>query len=174
MRRRKNTDGFVMLEVMTVMMIVLLLVSTLYGIAGMKHRRALVKMQEEEAYYAAIAAVRMMAKEVIEEEPEEGTASYMLTKGSGMHKKTASIEFATESEGELIRIPVTVWSERQGEELILGAESGKEPVSRTVTLRLVKEIEVLDLPEENTWIEATASNSVNRTVSRWVPVSYGM
>ena len=147
MRRRKNTDGFVMLEVMTVMMIVLLLVSTLYGIAGMKHRRALVKMQEEEAYYAAIAAVRMMAKEVIEEEPEEGTASYMLTKGSGMHKKTASIEFATESEGELIRIPVTVWSERQGEELILGAEDE------------VAEEEGVVLGAEDTLIPKTGDNN---------------
>ena len=91
MKRRKREDGFVMLEVMAILMIVLLLVSTLYGIAGMRYRRALAKIQEEEAYYTAIAAVRMMAKEVVEEDADERSISCMLTKGSGISTISPSI-----------------------------------------------------------------------------------
>ena len=152
MKRRKREDGFVMVEVMAVMMIVLLLVSTLYGIVGMGHRRTLSKIDEEEAYYAALTAVRLMEKEVIETEAEEGTASYVFVQGSGMRKKTTCMEFESDVDGEIIEIPVTVWTERNGDELILGAESGTGAASRTVTMRLKKE-------EEN---------------SRWIPVSYGI
>ena len=172
MKRRKREDGFVMLEVMAILMIVLLLVSTLYGIAGMRHRRALAKIQGEEAYYASIAAVRMMAKEVVEEGGEEGTVSYMLTKGNGMRKKAVSIEFESDAGEEIIEIPVTVWSERNGEELILGAESGTGTASRIVTMRLKREVEILEIPAEEPWTETTPSNPVIRTIIRWVPVDY--
>ena len=172
MKRRKREDGFVMLEVMAILMIVLLLVSTLYGIAGMRYRRALAKIQEEEAYYTAIAAVRMMAKEVVEEDADEGSISCMLTKGSGMRKKNTFIEFESDIDGEIVEIPVTVWSERNGEELILGAESGTGTASRTIRMQLKKEVEIQELPSENPWTEATPSNPVIQTIIRWVPVSY--
>ena len=174
MKRRKNEDGFVMLEVLAVLMIVLLLISTLYGTVGMGYRRTLAKIDGEEAYYAALTAVRLMAREVVKTEAEEGTASCALTQGSGMNKKTTVIEFESDEDGETIEVPVIVWSDCKGDELILGAESGTGAASRTVTMRLKKEVEVLELSGEDQEIEATASNPVKVTVSRWVPVSYGI
>lgn len=170
MRKLKNEHGFVLLEVMTVMMIILLLTSALYGIVGMEHRRSIRKVREEEAYYAAMAAVRMMGKEVAKGEAEEGAASDVLTEGMG--KRTAFLVFDSETGGEKTELPVTVWSERDGENLILAAEAGEANGTTIVTLRLLKEVDVLELPMEHQWIEATPSEPVKEEVIRWIPIRY--
>ena len=71
MKRKIDNSGFAMVEAMVVVMMFTLLASTLYGIAGMRHKMAIRRIQEDEAYYAAVSAVRLMAAELAEDGLEE-------------------------------------------------------------------------------------------------------
>lgn len=177
MRRRMDAHGFAMLEVVVVMMIFMILASSLYALAGMKHRRVVSEVREEEAYYAAVSAVRMMAQEVVNRAFEDGTAADALTRGDGMEKRWTKIRFVpedSEKPDREIEIPVCIWSERDGDELLLGAEARTGGQTKTVTMRLVRKAEPVDLAEEELLVKASASEPVDVTVSRWIPVSYGV
>ena len=68
-------------------------------------------------------------------------------------------------EEKLVEIPVTIWSERDGAELLLAAEAAYGKKTKIVTLRLVKSA---------IWSEeiATASNGGRRETEKWIPAAY--
>ena len=160
---KKDQRGFVMLEVLIVIMTVLLLTSAGYLLIGMEHRRVQSRIKEDEAYYAALAAVRMMAQEVLNGDDEEGTIAHELISGSGMKKRTSMMTFESDEIENIIQIPVTVWTEHTGDELLLAAEAGSGANARTMTL-LLKYIY-----KEDGYEDADSEVEHNK---QWVLVSY--
>lgn len=146
---KKQSDGFVLLEVMTVLMIVLLLISTLYGMSGARYRKATERIQEDEAYYTALAAVRLMAREVMEYTENGNDVFYELTDEDGMERQTTELLFEPDDEGgETVVIPVTVWSIWENETLVLTAEA--ERGKKTCRVKFKIHLEIMD--EEMSWI----------------------
>ena len=152
--RSGKDDGFAMLEVLVILMIITTLTATLYGAAGSSYRRTLSRVHEDEAYYAATAAVQLLAKEILSNDIDEETIAYELSSGTGMKRKMTNLVFQPEDEGEEIRIPVCVWSECDGERLLLAAEVTCYGIKKQVTLQLKKK--------------------ETETEERWVPVRYGV
>lgn len=146
---KKQSGGFVLLEVMTVLMIVLLLVSVLYRMSGTKYRKAMERVQKDEAYYTALAAVRLMAREVMEHESGENGVSKELTCETGMKRQVTELLFEPDEEdGDVVAMPVTVWSKWKNETLILAAEA--ECGKKTCQVKLKLRMETLD--DEECWI----------------------
>lgn len=178
MRKKIDTYGSAMLEVVVVMMIFMILASSLYTIAGMKHKKAVAEVSEDEAYYAAVTAVRMMAQEVIHGESDNGTAAYVLTRGDGLEKRWTKIRFIPEDREKVereIEISVCIWSERNGDELLLGAEADAGGHTKSVTMRLEKKAEpAAVMADDESMVTASASEPAEAIIDRWIPVSYGV
>lgn len=146
---KKNSGGFVLLEVMTVMMVVLVFISALYGMSGAKYRRTLERVQEDEAYYTALAAVRLMAHEVVEYAEDENSVACELTAETGMKRQMTELLFEPDDEEEdTVAMPVKVWSKWEKETLILSAEA--ESGKKTCRVKLKLCLETLD--DERHWI----------------------
>ena len=162
MKKKQENRGFAMLEVMVIMMLVMMMISVIYMLTGMEYRQVYGRVQEEEAYYAAVSAVRMMEQAVLSGECEEGSAADVLIEGDGMSRMRTKLVFDDEN---LVEIPVTIWSERDGEELLLAAEATCGKKTKVVTLRLVKSAR---------WSEeiATASNGSRGETEKWIPAAY--
>lgn len=146
---KKNSGGFVLLEVMTVMMIVLVLASALYGLAGAEYRRTMSQVQEDEAYYTALAAVRLMAQEVTEHTEDENGTVCELTCENGMKRRKMELLFEPEDgEWNEYSKPVTIWSKWDHGMLVLAAEA--ETGKRTCLVKLKLRLE--ELEEEIRWV----------------------
>ena len=155
-------DGFAMLEVLVILMIITTLTATLYGVAGSSYQRTLSRVHEDEAYYAAIATVQLLAKEVLSDDIAEGSIAYELISETGMKKRTTNLVFQSEDEEKEIRIPVCIWSECDGERLLLAAEVTCYGIKKQVTLQLEKKE-----PKKETETETEIE-----TEEPWVPVRY--
>lgn len=168
MKRNMGNRGFVMVEAMVIVMLFTLLASALYGLAGMKHRMAIHRMQEDEAYYAAVSAVRLMAAELADGENEEQISN-------GFEPFHTVITFEPDDfETEVISVPVEIWAERNGDELLLEAKAKCESVEKQVMLILYleeMEIEITEKPEAAVET-ATSSNPSFEYKSRWIPIYY--
>lgn len=148
MNKNNREKGFIMLEVMVLIMIFLLLSSSLLTTAVSGHKRAVASVRKEEAYCAALSAVRLMANEVMEHGEETGTVSERLLSGRGMKKRKTVLSFADDGVCE-VSVPVTLWSERNGNELILYAEAELGGYSEMVSVMMVYQ-------------------------DMWIPAAYGM
>ena len=180
MKKLREEKGMAMVEVVLVIMIFTILASSLYGLAGMENRRVMRNISEEEAYYAAVSAVRLMEKEVTSGEIEAGLPAYELIAGDGMKKRGAEICFEPDEpdgEGKAVRIPVEIWSERHGDELLLAARAEVHGVEKVVTMTLEKQKLVVEEEEDESEGTRTASPSepeeALESAEVWVPVSYG-
>lgn len=140
--------GFVMMEVMVLIMLFLLLSSSLLTVAASGHKRAVTFVRKEEAYCAALSAVRLMANEVMEYGEEEGTVSELLLSERGMKKKKTELVLAQDGECE-VSVPVTLWTKRSGDELTLYAEAELGGCKETVSMMMVYQ-------------------------DTWIPIAYGM
>lgn len=156
-----NNKGFVMLEVMVVLMIVLLLVSILFASAGVRSRRARKNAAEEEAYYAAVAALKLMAGEVMEGDFESGTPASIISRG--MAKRKTNIVFEPEDGSAEVEIPVTVWSVRDETGLILYAECTVDGQKKVVSFSFERQSIAVAA-------EVATASSASQTV--WIPVGY--
>lgn len=146
---KKNSGGFVLLEVMTVMMIVLVLASALYGLAGAEYRRIMGQVQEDEAYYTALAAVRLMAQEIKEHTEDENGAVCELICENGMKRRKTELLFEPEDgEWNEYSKPVTIWSEWDHGTLVLAAEA--ETGKRTCLVKL--KLRLKELEEKICWV----------------------
>ena len=154
----EKTDGFALLEVLVILMIVTILTAALYGIAGSSYRRIISKVHEDEAYYTAAATIQLLAKDIIAGDIDEGSIAYELISGTGMKKRMTNLVFRSEDEGEEILLPVCVWSKCDGERLLLAVEVTCYGIKKQVTLQLKKK-------------ETKDSEEVKE---RWVPVRYGV
>lgn len=168
MKKKSDNHGFVMVEAMVIVMIFTLLASTLYSLAEMKHRMAIRRVQEDEAYYAAVCAVRLLAEELGDGEYEERISN-------GIELLGTEITFVPDdSDGEMVSVPVEVWTERSGDELLLGAKAEYGTREKKVTLLLClteSEIRILEDTENRVGI-ATVSDAYSKCVYNWVPVHY--
>ena len=153
MKKKIDQKGFAMIEVLIIMMVFAILASSLYGYSGIKHRKVLAKVCEDEAHYAAVSAVRLMEREILSTNAEEGNAAYVLSYGDGMRKKRTYIAFESETGEKEVQLPVTIWSERDGDTLVLEAEATQEKQTSLVKLHLIQK-------------------QITETESCWVPVSY--
>lgn len=142
MKRKMDNRGFAMVEAMVVVMMFALLASTLYGIAGMRHKMAIRRIQEDEAYYAAVSAVRLMAAELAEGGAEEEFCD-------GMEPFYTEITFVPDDiETDEVSIPVEIWADRSGDELLLTAKVKYGSIEKQATLLLRLEEVVAEIIEE--------------------------
>lgn len=146
--RIRRDDGFAMLQVLALIMMILLFLTSLFSTSGFRHRSALLRIQKEEARYAAEAALQLMENEI-----NNGNTEWIE---NGLKRTETILEFESE-DGEIkIDIPITIWANYEDEELCLFAEvevgSKKERVQA-----------VLDVPKKENLM--TDSNSAPATSS---------
>ena len=147
MRIRKD-DGFVMIQVLILIMMILLFLTSLFSTSGFRHRAALLRIRKEEARYAAEAALQLMENEIA-----NGNIEWIET---GLERTETILKFES-GDGEVqIDVPVTIWADYEDEELYLFAEvevgAKKERVQS-----------VLEIPAKESVM--TDSNAVTATPS---------
>ena len=146
--RIRRDDGFAMLQVLALIMMILLFLTSLFSTSGFRHRSALLRIQKEEARYAAEAALQLMENEI-----NNGNTECIK---NGLKRTETTLKYESE-DGEIkIDIPITIWANYEDEELCLFAEvevgSKKERVQT-----------VLEIPKKENVM--TDSNSAPATSS---------
>lgn len=133
METESRKKGFAMLEVMIIIMVFMVLAASLFASAGAIHSRAVKRTNNNEAYYAALAAVKLMAGEVMND--ENGVAAVTLTSGLDETETVISI---TTKEGTSRSIPVKIFSKAVGNRyltLTAKAEVGGQTENVSLTLQ---------------------------------------
>lgn len=113
--RTRRDDGFVMIQVMVLIMVILLFLTSLFSASSFRHRIALMRIQKEEARCAAEAALKLMENEIA-----NGNTEWIE---SGLKKTETTLEFESEDGETRVWIPVVIWAEYEDEELYLFAEA---------------------------------------------------
>ena len=129
MRIRKD-DGFVMMQVLALIMMISLFLTSLFSTSGFRHRAALLRIRKEEARYAAEAALQLMENEIA-----NGNTEWIE---GGLERTETILKFESE-DGEIqLDIPVTIWADYEDEGLYLFAEveigAKKERVQRVLEI----------------------------------------
>lgn len=136
MEPKSRKKGFAMLEVMIIIMVFMVLAASLFASAGAIHTRAVKRTNNNEAYYAALAAVKLMAGEVMNH--ENGTAAVALTGSPGLSESETSISMTTE-EGETRNVPVKISSKTVGSSyLTITAKATVNGQTENVSMTLQK------------------------------------
>lgn len=142
MEPESRNKGFAMLEVMMIIMIFMVLAASLFASAGAINRRTVSRAANNEAHYAALAAVKLMAGEIINHEDSKLEAIFRGAGESGalgvmetelvFEEKTAvgkTEEVKTEEyDGTAViqkRVPVKISSK------IFSTQSGKQYMTLT-------------------------------------------
>ena len=133
MKLRKS-DGFVMIQVLAFVMIILLFLTSLFSASVFRFKIARMRIQKEEARYAAEAALQLIEME-IESETFEWTEL-------GLPKRKTTLEFESEDGEIIVSIPVVIWGEYEEDALILFAEA-------EIGTRKEMERSVLAIPQRN-------------------------
>lgn len=134
MRDGNGRDGFAMLEAMAAVMIFMVIGSVLCSAALAMERQAIRRVERNEAYDAALAAVRIMAGEVVDGSLD--SAAGILISEGGMEKTETELVVTPKDGSEPFSVLVTVWSEWDGETLILYGESAVGGQSAAVSLTM--------------------------------------
>lgn len=147
MRIRKD-DGFVMMQVLALIMMILLFLTSLFSTSGFRHRAALLRIRKEEARYAAEAALQLMENEIA-----NGNTEWIE---GGLERTETILKFESEDGEVQMDVPITIWADYEDEELYLFAEvevgAKKERVQS-----------VLEIPAKESVM--TDSNAVTATSS---------
>lgn len=162
MKAGNKRNGFVMLEVMIVIMIFTAAASVLLASASAMNRRAVKEIEKDRAYDTALAAVRLMADGVINSEEGTDSAVSLLTSGDGMDTRETYITVTPKDGSEPFSLPVTVWSKWDGDILALYAAAAEGGQMKTVSLTLQK--------QDPEYAAATPSSASDSEI--WVPVRY--
>jgi len=104
-----------MIQVLALIMVILLFLTSLFTTVRFRYKTALMRIQKEEAICAAEAALQLMESEIV-----NGNTDWMK---SGEDKIITALEFETEDGKTTIRIPVTIWAEYELDEVHLFAEA---------------------------------------------------
>ena len=130
---KDSQSGFVLVEVMMGMTVILLLSSSLMSVSRMEYRRALMRVQRKETYYASLAAVRLAAAGVISGEWEDMEEMF----------DTELVFVSADGEKE-IRFPVQIRRIDDGDTMLLSAWAGIGEKEEGISLTLQS--------DEGTWI----------------------
>lgn len=141
MRKRNRRSGFAMVEVMIVITVFMAVLASLFASVSAMHKRAVNYVSKEEADDIAVAAVRLMADEIIKGNGDEDSPAGLLE--TGMPAKKTDIVVTLEGEGEAFFLPVTVWSKRNRDELVLYGEAVWNGQKSTISLTLIRQEERL-------------------------------
>lgn len=139
--RKKNCKGFALIEVLVMIMLILIFLTSLFSIARFRHQTAWMKIQKEEAICAAEAALKLMETEVL-----SGACDFAE---HGLKKTKTMLEFEPANGEKGVQIPVTVWADRMGNELILYAEAEVGNRKEEVSLVLNRPVEYLTATSSN-------------------------
>ena len=151
--KKKNCQGFALMEVLVLIMFVLIFLTSSFGAARFRHQSALQKLQKEEAVCAAEAALKLMEAEIL-----SGTCDFAE---HGIKRTKTVLEFEPENGGEYVRIPVSVWAKREEEDLILYAEAEVGNRMEEVTLVLEWPVEYALASDSNP--ELAAPDTADKT-----------
>lgn len=157
MKRGGRRNGYVMLEVMTVIAVLMAAAASMLMSASAMNRREIRKIEKNEAYAAAITAVRLMADVVINDGEE---SPYFLTLESGMTARETEIVVRPKDGSDILTVPVTIWTEREDDCLILYGESAVGGQKETAALILKTEG------------ETRLATSSSASYGGWRPVRY--
>lgn len=158
MRKGNRRSGFAMLEVMIVITIFMAVSASLFASASAMHKRSVNNAAKEEADDIAAAALRLMAEEAANGNEAEDSAAGLLI--SGMSPRETELVAAPKDGNEAVSFPVTVWSERDGDNLILYARAVRNGQKRTISLVLTRQ------EEERLATPSSAGDG------KWRPVKY--
>ena len=111
----QKSDGFVMIQVLAFVLIILLFLTSLFSASVFRFKIARMRIQKEEARYAAETALQLVEKGS-ENENFEWTEA-------GLPKRNTTLEFESEDGEITASIPVVIWAEYEDDELILFAEA---------------------------------------------------
>ena len=146
--RIRRDDGFAMLQVLVLIMMILLFLTSLFSTSGFRHRAALLRIQKEEARCTAEAALQLMENEIANGNTEWSEG--------GLERTETILKFESEDGEVQMDVPITIWADYEDEELYLFAEvevgAKKERVQS-----------VLEIPAKESVM--TDSNAVTATSS---------
>lgn len=108
LRKRKN-GGFIMVEVMMTLVIVMSLTLPLLSAAKMEHQRNIEKIRKREMYYTGLSAIRLMAMGIANDE-------YVYDEG------LQELNLVFESGEERVEVPVQVQIRKEGDKIIVLAQ----------------------------------------------------
>lgn len=114
--RMRRDEGFAMVQVLILIMIILTFLTSLFSSAGFRHRTALMRIQTKEAKYAAKAAIKLMETEI-----ENGNTEWFI---NGLEKTKTQLEFESEDGNTVVEIPVSIWIDLGENGVYLFAEAG--------------------------------------------------
>lgn len=126
----RRDDGFVMIQVLALIMMILLFLTSLFSTSVFRHRTALLRIQKEEARHAAEAALQLMENEIV-----NGNTDWIE---AGLKRTETILKFESEDGDVQIDVPITIWAKCEDEDLYLFAEvevgSKKEIVQAVLEL----------------------------------------
>lgn len=126
----RRDDGFVMIQVLALIMMILLFLTSLFSTSVFRHRTALLRIQKEEARHAAEAALQLMENEIV-----NGNTEWIE---AGLKRTETILKFESEDGDVQIDVPITIWAKCEDEDLYLFAEvevgSKKEIVQAVLEL----------------------------------------
>lgn len=180
MKAGSGRRGFAMLEAMAAVAVLMAVAASVLASVSAVNRREIRKIEKDEAYDAALAAVRLMADEVMEGGTDEDSAANVLAMENGLTAREAEIVITPKDGSEPFSVPVTVRTERDDSRLILYAESvvGGQRKMVSLTLEALEEVEMSGeqgIPKEldtGVMMLATPSSAVFPGHEKWRIVRY--
>lgn len=167
MRKGSGRRGSAMLEAMAAIAVLMAVAASVLASVSAVNRREIRKIEKYEAYDAALAAVRLMADEVM------NGRENVLQMESGMAARETRIVVTPKNGGEPFSVPVTVWTERDGRRLVLYAESVVDGQREAVSLVLEAEeaMEGQEAPEAEALLSTPSSAAFAGDV-KWKIIRY--
>ena len=112
---RENCSGYALMRVLALIMIILLLLTSLFGMIRFRHQTTLLRIQKEEAHLAAKAAVELMVDHI-----QNGEYTFIE---NNLGKTETLLEFESDDGEHVLQIPLVIWIDRVDEELIIKVEA---------------------------------------------------
>jgi len=128
LKKHVNQKGYILLEIMVLCLFLFMIATYIFAFVTWEHRVAVRQLERTRNFYTSVSAIRMIEAAVLEEEVELAFTDQSYDKTWG------TLQFF-DDEYE-VQIPIAVWMEQEGEELVIYAEAGSEDMKERVSLTM--------------------------------------
>ena len=112
---RKNCSGYALMRVLVFIMVILLFLTSLFGMVRFRQQITLLRIQKEEASLAAKAAGELMVDYI-----QSGEYSFAE---NNFGRTETLLEFESDNDEHVLQIPLVVWIDQDDENLIITTEA---------------------------------------------------
>lgn len=126
MKKHVNQKGYILLEVMVLLLFLFMISAYIFAFVTWEHRMTVRQLEKTRNFYTSVSAIRMIEEVVLEEEEE------WIFNDQNYEKTWGTLKFFND-ECE-VQIPVAVWMEQEEEELVIYAEAGREGSKESISL----------------------------------------